>query len=190
MAAAKSKYDTVAMSLHWLIAALLIFMLIFGEDLMIAGEGGGTLAPSVHVSIGSAILVLTVLRFIWRLANPPPAYPAGIERWEQMASKAGQVLFYMLLIGIPLTGWLAMPKFLSEEGAMSGVTIFGAFPVPGAPNLDLPMKSFHELMSNFTIALLTLHVLAALKHHFINQDGVLRRMLPRGIRSDAGPSTD
>ena len=190
MAAAKTKYDTVAMSLHWLIAALLIFMLIFGEDLMKAGEVGGTLAPSVHVSIGSAILVLTVLRLVWRLANPSPAYPAGVAPLEQMASKVGQVLFYILLIGIPLMGWLAMPKFLSKEGAMTGITIFGAFPVPGAPKLGLPMKSFHELMSNLTIALLTLHVLAALKHHFINRDDVLRRMLPRGIRSNAGPATD
>ena len=178
MAAAKTKYDTVAMGLHWLIAALLIFMLIFGEDLMEAGEGGGSLAPSVHVSIGSAILALTVLRLVWRLANPPPAYPAGMARWEQMASKAVQVLFYMLLIDIPLTGWLAMPRFLSEEAAMTGITIFGAFPVPGAPSLGLPMRGIHELMSNLGIALLTLHVLAALKHHFINRDDVVRRMLP------------
>jgi cytochrome b561 len=82
------------------------------------------------------------------------------------------------LIGIPLTGWLAMPKFLSEEGAMTGITIFGAFPLPGAPNLGLPMKGIHELGSNTGIALLALHVIAALKHHFINRDDVLRRMLP------------
>ena len=160
MAAAKTKYDSVALGLHWLIAALLIFMLIFGEDLMEAGKVGSTLAPSVHVSIGSAILVLTVLRLVWRLANPPPAYPAGMAPWEQMASNAVQALFYMLLIGIPLTGWLAMPRFLSEEEAMTGITIFGAFPVPGAPSLGLPMRGIHELMSNLGIALLTLHVLA------------------------------
>ena len=71
-----------------------------------------------------------------------------------------------------------MPKFLSEEGAMTGITLFGAFPLPGAPNLGLPMKGFHELGSNIGIALLALHVLAALKHHFINRDDVLRRMLP------------
>lgn len=177
-AIAKTRYDTVAMSLHWLIAALLIFMLSFGGGLMQAEGGGSTLAPSVHVSIGSAILVLTVLRLAWRLANPPPAYPASMAKWEQMASKATQVLFYVLLIGIPLTGWLATPRFLSREAAMTGITLFGAFPLPDAPSLGFPMRGVHELLSNLSIALLTLHVLAALKHHFINRDGVLRRMLP------------
>jgi cytochrome b561 len=75
--AARIRYDTVAMSLHWFIAALLIFMLFFGEELMEAEEGSSTLAPSLHVSIGSTILVLTVLRLA-RLFNPPPAYPASI----------------------------------------------------------------------------------------------------------------
>jgi cytochrome b561 len=99
-----------------------------------------------------------------------------------MAAKAMHLLFYVLLIGIPLTGWLATPKFLSEEGAMMSLTLFGAVPLPGAPNLGLPMKGFHELGSNLSIALLALHVLAALKHHFINRDYVMRRMLPARTR--------
>ncbi len=177
--AARTRYDTVALSLHWLIAALLIFMLFFGEELMEA-EDGGAFGPSLHVSIGSAILLLSVLRLVWRLFNPPPAYPAGMASWEQMAAKATHVLFYLLLIGIPLTGWLATPKFLSEEEAVAGLMLFGAFPLPGAPSLGLPMKGLHELGSNIGIALLVLHVLAALKHHFFNRDDTLRRILPFG----------
>jgi cytochrome b561 len=174
---ASTRYDAVAMSLHWLIAVLLIFMLFFGEELMEA-EDGGAFGPSLHVSIGSAILVLSVFRLIWRLINPPPAYSGSMAPWERIASTATHLLFYALLIGIPLTGWLATPKFLSEEGAMAGLTLFGAFPLPGAPNLGLPMKAIHNLGSNFGIALLALHVLAALKHQLINRDDVLRRMLP------------
>jgi cytochrome b561 len=170
------------MSLHWLIAVLLIFMLFFGGDLMKGEKGGSFFGPSLHASIGSAILVLSVLRLVWRLYNPPPAYPASMAPWEQMAAKTTHLLFYVLLIGMPLTGWLATPKFLSEEGAMMGLTVFGAFPLPGAPNLGLPMKAIHDLGSNFGIALLALHVLAALKHHFVNRDGVLRRMLPARVR--------
>jgi cytochrome b561 len=176
--AARTRYDMLAVSLHWLVAALMVFMLIFGEDLIRAKDGGNTFAPSLHVSIGSAILILTVLRLVWRLMNPPPAYPASMASWEQMASKATALLFYGLLIGIPLTGWLAMPKFLSGEAAMTGIRVFGAFPLPTAPSLGLPMKGIHALGSNLTIALLALHVLAALKHHFINRDEILRRMLP------------
>ena len=175
---ARTRYDTVAMSLHWLIAVLLIFMLFFGGDLMKGEKAGSFFGPSLHASIGSAILVLSALRLVWRLLNPPPAYPASMAPWEQMAAKATHLLFYVLLIGMPLTGWLATPKFLSEEGAMMGLSVFGAFPLPGAPNLGLPMKDFHEIGSNLGIALLALHVVAALKHHFINRDGVLRRMLP------------
>jgi cytochrome b561 len=167
------------MSLHWLIAVLLVFMLFFGEELMEA-EDGGAFGPSLHVSIGSAILVLSIFRLAWRLFNPPLAYPAGMAPWERMAAKATHVLFYVLLIGIPLTGWLATPKFLSEEEAVAGLTLFGAFPLPGAPSLGLPMKGIHEIGSNLGIVLLALHVLAALKHHFINRDDVLRRMLPFG----------
>lgn len=174
----RTRYDAVAMSLHWLIAVLLILMLFLGGDLMKGEKAGSVLGPSLHVSIGSAILVLSVLRLAWRVFNPPPAYPASMAAWEQLAAKATHLLFYVLLIGMPLTGWLATPKFLSEEGANMGLTIFGAFPLPGAPNLGLPMKNIHELGSNIGIALLALHVLAALKHQFINRDGVLRRMLP------------
>lgn len=126
------------MGLHWLIAALLIFMLFFGEELM-DEKGGGAFGPSLHVSFGSAILILSVLRLVWRLINPPPAYPAGMALWERMASTATHVLFYVLLIGIPLTGWLATPKFLSEEGRVAGLALFGAIPLPGAPSLGLPM---------------------------------------------------
>ena len=178
--AARTRYDTIAMGLHWLIAALLIFMLFLGEGLMEEEDGFGAFGPSLHVSIGSAILILNVFRLIWRLFNPPPAYPAGMAPWERMAAKATHVLFYVLLIGIPLTGWLATPKFLSEEEAVAGLTLFGAFPLPGAPSLGLPMKGLHEIGSNVGIVLLALHVLAALKHHFVNRDDVLRRMLPFG----------
>ena len=178
IAAAKTKYDIIAMGLHWLIAGLVIFMLIFGEDLMRGEDGGGTSAPSLHVSIGVSILVLSILRLVWRLMNPPPAYPVSMAPWERMASKSLVVVFYALLIGIPLTGWLAMPKLLSEHAAMAGIRAFGAFPLPTAPSLGLPMKSVHAIGSNLMIALLALHVLAALKHHFINRDEILRRMLP------------
>ena len=178
-ATTRARYDAIAMSLHWLIAVLLIFMLFFGEELM-DEKDGGAFGPSLHVSIGSAILVLSVFRLAWRLLNPPPASPASIASWERVVAKATHVLFYALLIGIPLTGWLATPKLLSEEGRVAGLTLFGAFPLPAAPSLGLPMKGIHELGSNLGIALLALHVLAALKHHFINWDGVLRRMLPFG----------
>jgi len=166
------------MSLHWLIAVLMVFLLVFGEDL-IEQEHGVQMGPALHVSIGVTILFLTILRLLWRLANPPPAYPAGMVWWEKLAAKITHLLFYVLLIVIPISGWLAIPEFLEDEHMRGDLTIFGQFPLPVAPNIDLSMDDVHELASNFTIALLLMHVLAALKHHFINRDDVLLRILPR-----------
>jgi cytochrome b561 len=180
---AQVKYDGVAMLLHWIIAVLMIFMIIFGEDLMgEKGEAGeaaaGTFLPSVHVSIGVTILALTLLRLIWRLMNPPPPYPASMKPWEVTMSKVTHGLFYVLMIGLPLTGWLAFAEFLKEAPAMSGVSVFGLFPVPAAPQFGELAKGAHGLGSNVAMVLVILHVLAALKHQFIDGDGIFRRMLP------------
>ena len=179
-AVAKTKYDSVAMSLHWLIAVLFIFMLFFGEDLMEEEDGFGAFGPSLHVSLGSAILILSVIRLAWRLVQSTACLSRRHGALGAHGRKGHAFSFYVLLIGLPLTGWLATPKFLREEGAKTDLTVFGAFPLPSAPSLGLPMKGMHELGSNLGIALLALHVLAALKHHFITRDDVLRRMLPFG----------
>ena len=166
------------MSLHWLIAVLMVFLLVFGEDL-IDQENGIQLGPTLHVSLGIAILALTVVRLAWRMVNPPPAYPAGMAWWEKLAAKITHLLFYVLLIVIPISGWLAIPGFLEDEYIGENLSIFGLFPLLIAPNIDPSMDDVHELTSNITIVLLLMHVLAALKHHFINRDDVLRRILPR-----------
>ena len=179
----QQKYDRAAMALHWLIAAMMIFMIFFGEDLM--GEGGeervastGSFLPSLHVSLGTAIFALTIFRLIWRLMNPPPPLPAGMASWEITAAKITHGLFYVLTIGLPLTGWLAFPHFASEETARSAVSIFGMTPVPAAPDLGLPARGLHAIGSKVGMALVILHVLAALKHQFIYRDGLLMRMSP------------
>ena len=155
----------------------MVLLLVFGEDL-IEQEHWIQLGPTLHVSLGIAILALTVVRLAWRMVNPPPAYPAGMAWWEKLAAKITHLLFYVLLIVIPISGWLAIPEFLEDEHIRENLSIFG-LPLPIAPNVDLSMDEVHELASNLTIALLLMHVLAALKHHFINRDDVLLRILPR-----------
>ncbi len=182
----QSRYDAVAMIIHWLTAALMIYMVFFGEDLMKAGEraakagdmANATFEPSIHVSLGAAILLLTVLRIVWRMTHATPPYPASMKRYEIIASKSLHGLFYLLLIGIPLTGWLTFGGFLAEVPAMAGVKMFGAFPVPAAPVTGETFKELHEIGSNIAMVLIILHVLAALKHQFLNRDGILKRMLP------------
>ena len=173
-----AKYDRLAIWLHWFIAAMMIVMLFFGEELMDGDEGGGNFLPSLHISLGSAILALSLIRLLWRGLYPPPALPVTMPAWEQRASVAGHMLFYVLMIGLPITGWLAFPAFVGRHATMASVTVFGLFPVPGAPTLGGAMGGVHNIMSKIGIAILILHVLAALKHQFINRDGILRRMLP------------
>jgi cytochrome b561 len=164
------------MALHWVIAILLIPMLFFGEDLMDA-EGGETLLPSIHVSVGITILVLSLIRLGWRLANPPPPAPPGTAAWENWAAGLTHGLFYVLMIGLPVSGWLAFARVSTEEPEFAGTRLFG-FNVPLAPNVGFPIEDTHGFASNVGIALLILHVAAALKHHFVNRDSVLTSMLP------------
>ncbi|NJM30897.1 MAG: cytochrome b [Rhizobiales bacterium] len=172
-----TRYSKTAIYFHWLTALLLIPMLFLGEELMEA-EGGSTFLPSIHVSAGVTILALAVMRLLWRLANPPPPLPATMKPWERTASHVLHGLFYLVMIGVPLSGWLSMPEFLADEPAMSAISLYGALPLPAAPNLGAA-KEIHEIGGKIGIALLALHVLAALKHQFFDRDNILARMWPR-----------
>ncbi|MFN4142953.1 cytochrome b [Aestuariivirga sp.] len=182
----RSRYDGVAMIIHWVTAALMIFMVLFGEELMEAGEEAeeagealaGAFGPSLHVSLGAAVLALTLLRILWRLGHRAPPHPAGMKRWEVGLSHAVHGLFYLLLIGVPLAGWLAFGEFAREEPAMAAIRVFGAVPLPASPATGEWAKEVHEIGSNLAMLLIGLHVLAALKHQFIDRDGIMGRMLP------------
>lgn len=177
-----AKYDKVAIAIHWLAAILMIIMVFFGEDLMegekvAAAAAAGSFLPSLHVSLGSAILILTLVRIGWRLTNPPPELPATMAPWEVTVTKVVHGLFYLLMIVLPLTGWLATPDFLRENGGVA-LSVFGLFPLPGAPDIGEFVGGIHNLGSKAAMALIILHVLAALKHQFVNRDGLLARMSP------------
>jgi cytochrome b561 len=173
---ARNRYDAVAMTLHWIVAAILIFMLFFGGELI--RSRNGTTLPALHATLGATVFILSIVRMAWRLVNPPPELPATMTGWEQKASKAMAILFYVLMIGLPMTGWLALPSYLARHPALTDLTFFGSIPATGAPSLRFDVGGLHELMGNIGIALLGVHVLAALKHQFVDRDGMLRRMLP------------
>ena len=100
--AADDRYSTGAIILHWLTALLMIFMIFFGEELMEARSAeaattpAGTFLPSIHVSVGVTILVLTLLRLVWRLGHAAPPYPATMKGWELTPAKVTHRLFYVL----------------------------------------------------------------------------------------------
>ncbi|MFO1123449.1 MAG: cytochrome b [Hyphomicrobiales bacterium] len=178
---AQARYSMGAIILHWVTAILVIFMIVFGEDLIKGAEhdpAGETYLASIHVSIGVSILVLTLLRLLWRAMHPAPPYPDTMKPWELMLAKFTHLLFYILLLGVPLTGWLAFSEWIREEPAMTAVSVFGLFSLPIGPAIGKVAKEIHEVGSNAMMILVILHVLAALKHQFLDGDGILRRMSP------------
>ena len=167
------KYNRVAVLLHWLTAALIIYMLIWGEGL-IKSFSGTPSNPGLHISLGILILVLSVLRLVWRLMNPPPP-DVPMSAWQAKASHALHWAFYAVLILIPVSGMAALDKSIAgKHPEFADLTVFGLFSVP---HFSLPaFGSAHGLFTNFTWALLALHVLAALKHQFIDKDRLINRM--------------
>ncbi len=169
------RYNTVAIWLHWIIGLLMIFMLFFGEGLIQRVQG--TFYPSVHVSLGITILVLSVARLAWRLMNPPPALPTTMKPWEVTVSHITHWAFYALMIGMPLTGMMDISHAAVRNAELLQASVFGLFNVPVLPDL-LGLGQTHSLGAVAGKILVILHVGAALKHQLWNKDGLLRRMSP------------
>lgn len=184
-----TRYHGVAIAFHWTIAGLILIQLPLGWWMAeaLAEKSAPRLlifeAFQIHKSIGLTVLVLSALRVLWRLAHPPPPLPPAMPRWQRAAARLSHGLLYALILALPLSGWAMV------SASVSGVPTFwfGLFQWPHLPVLsDLPDKKpvedafeeLHEALGYVAAALLALHVLAALKHHFRDRDDVLLRMLP------------
>lgn len=172
-----TRYSAVAQGFHWLIAALIVtqFVLaIIADDLPLGAHKLALLAR--HKSFGMTVLMLAVLRLLWRLKNPPPELPSGMAPLERKLARATHIAFYVLLFAMPMTGWLM------SSAKNYSVSWFGVFTWPNLIGkneaaFDL-LRSTHHLLSDVLFAIAVLHILAALKHHFWHKDDVLLRMLP------------
>ena len=176
-------YTKVAITLHWLIGIAIIAMLVMGVMLEDIPDEYKFIAYQTHKSIGLTILILSFVRLFWRLSHRAPALPATMAKWEIIVSKITHVAFYVLMIGLPLSGW----ALVSASPRNIPTLWFGVFEWPHLPILsDVVDKKgvsdsfaeLHESLANITIALLALHIGGALKHHFIAKDEVLSRMIP------------
>ena len=174
------RYTGVAIALHWLLALAIIGML--GVGLWMTGLKPSPTKIEVytwHKWIGLSILALAAVRLVWRAYHPPPLYAASIPVWQLRVATSTHRLMYLLLFAMPFTGWL------QNSAAGFPLTWFGLFKVPALVGRDKDMFAFwqqtHEVLAWTLIALIALHVLAALKHHFGDRDDTLRRMLPRRI---------
>ena len=134
----------------------------------------------------AAILLAVLLPGLWigwRLANPAPPMPGTMKDWEKLLARGIHILFYVALIAMPLTGWLA------SSASGRDISWFGLFnwpllPIEGGRAVSRQLMDVHELVMKGMYALVALHVLAALKHQFIDTDNVLHRMIPWIPRRD------
>lgn len=171
------RFGATAISLHWIAAALILFNLAFGLYLV-----GLPLSPqklryfSYHKWVGVTVLLLSAARLAWRLRHPAPALPPTMRDWEVRLAHASHILLYILFFAAPLSGWL----FSSATGFQT--VYLGLFPIPDllSKNKELAdiLRFTHRSINYTMAAVIALHAAAALKHHFIDRDDVLVRMLP------------
>jgi cytochrome b561 len=184
--APRSTYSSVAIALHWTIAILMLTNIglawYFGTL-----KGPAEVAPlALHKSIGITVLLLTLARIGWRLAYPPPPLPAHMKTWERIAAKGTHLLFYGLMLAMPLSGWAmvsASPLIRLHPTVLYGVVPWPAVPYPGLDSDQLHAVRklagrTHATLALVAYATIMLHVAAALKHQLLDRDDVLARMLP------------
>ncbi len=171
------RYGVVAITLHWVMAVLVIGMIILGLYMV-------TLPISLqklkwygrHKEFGVMILMLVTLRLGWRFGNIVPSLPAFFSWVEKSAAHLVHYLLYALLILMPLTGWM------NSSAAGLQVSFFGLFLLPDLVQPDESLRQFlsmlHKTMGYTLLVLICLHVIAALQHHFYYKDDILKRMLP------------
>lgn len=173
-----TRYSNTAIVLHWLIAILIVLAFVLGTIMTdIPGITPTKLRYfSWHKWLGITILGLACVRLLWRLTHPVPAYTSLMPTWQKYAAHGLHIALYVLMFAIPISG------YLYSLAAGVPVVYLGIIHLPiliaPDPVLKPILKEVHELLNNGLLILVSLHVLAALKHHFINRDTILKRMLP------------
>ena len=182
---ARARYTHVAIAFHWLIAALILLNLVLGFRMTLLKGLAQFNIFQLHKSVGVTVLLLSLGRLAWRLINPPPPEPAGLQPWEKSAALTVHWAFYVIMIGMPLTGWLVV----STSPYNLPTLLYHLIPWPHLPvvhDLAAPQKAAvnhlsgtaHVVLAWSTVTLLALHVGAVVKHQFLDGHPVLGRMTP------------
>lgn len=180
-ATTSSRYTLTAIVLHWVLGVALLAMIAVGAymaDLPFSPQRLKLF--NWHKWAGISILVLSIVRLAWRLTHRPPALSAAIEnampRWQMVAYHATHHGLYALFFIVPLLGW----AYSSAAGFP--IVLFGQLPlpdfVPADKELAEMIKPWHGYAAFLMLALVAAHVGAAIKHQFIDRDGLISRMLP------------
>ena len=172
------RYGGVAQFFHWSVVGLLIFQYIWAwrieetESIRLRLE-----LVSQHKTIGMLVLAFARCRLIWRFFHAPPPLPDALSQWEKWAAKLGHLALYGLIFLLPISGW-----FFSQAAGY-GDYWWGPVSIPSVIEPSVAAEEFfyefHEIVGMLLLVVVAVHVLAALRHHFILKDDVLKRMLPK-----------
>jgi cytochrome b561 len=192
-----TRYDAVAMSLHWVIALLILLDFALALSFSRFNPGDAlylTSAYDQHMAVGLCILLLSVARVLWRLMHRRPPLPEMGAVLRALA-RASHLLLYVFMVGAPLSGWLVL-SLRHQVTSVFGLFRWAWPSLPAFATMAHGERSFwhdhllplHIRMSYVGMSLVALHVAAALYHHLGRRDDVLLRMLPRAPAIDRGPS--
>jgi len=173
-----TSYSPVQKLLHWSVFLLVagLYLITYGEEFFPRGDPGRDMIWWLHISFGLLLVAVVGLRMAWRLVQGAPEVPAEMTAAEKLLAKVVHGVLYALLIVLPLLG-----VFLTWYRG-DALSFFGLFTIgsPVVPNRDTAhfVKELHELAANAILIVAGVHAAAALWHHFVRRDDVLRRMLP------------
>jgi cytochrome b561 len=172
-----TRFGAIAMLLHWVIALLMIGLIILGLYMVGLPISLHKLKYyGWHKEFGVLVLMLATVRLAWRFTNTTPLLPPQMPKWEQMAAHGMHYVFYVFMFALPITGWM-----LSSAAGLP-VSFFGLFVLPDLISANEQTRhlltEIHKWLAYGLIAAICGHTGAALQHHFINKDDILRRMLP------------
>ena len=182
------RYARPAIALHWLMAWVIIALYFVGISISDIPVGPDRITVVTwHKWIGVCVALLWLMRFMVRLTHTPPPLPTGSPAWQNTAAHLVHIALYVLMIAIPLSGWL-----MSSAKGFS-TTFFGLFDLPNLVERDktlaATLKDMHGLLANLLMTLVAVHIGAALKHQFIDKDNLLDRMRPERRRRDSPQAT-
>ncbi len=179
------RYTGPAIVLHWLIAAMILVNLVLGQFADSLPDSWVRPVVDTHKSIGLTVLGLAILRLLWRLTHPPPAFPPAYRRWERLAAHAAHYALYALIFLVPFTGWLHDSAW--KGAAQHPLRIFWVIPwfrigalqsLPAAEkdHAHALLFQLHQALAYVLVAIFVVHVAGALKHQFLDREPELQRM--------------
>lgn len=182
---APGRYTRTAIVLHWLIAALIVGNVVLGWCFDVVPDDSIRTVIDTHKAIGLTVFGLVLMRILWRLGHPPPPLPTGYARWERAAAHVVHGLLYLLMLALPLTGWLHDSAWKAAQEIP--LRWFGLFEVPrfgplmnAAPEvrerLHGVLGTLHMAFAGTLVAAFVLHVAGALKHQWLDRAPSLARM--------------